>query len=408
MLGTAFSVLIRMELSSPGVQYPQGNHQLFNVIITAHALLMIFFMVMFIAYQQSPDRVNSILHTVHHGLADITLQLLWWVLLFIVEVVIVILSSVLSCVNYFTSVSRASSNYINSCIEGKELPHNCRQVVIDDPYNNRRDISKHGKHQAGVYVFQDLKTGAMYVGGAVDLYNRTTSYFMPSIVNGQGRRVYRYFSKYGYQNLRLTLFILSPVPSSVLVTTVTQLEQFFIDTLNPDLNVDRVAGGFTGFHNPMPQDMRDKLRLERGHSFFIYDTTLNACIYEFESKQYAMSQLHIHHNTLDKSLADGSLYLDRFILSPVALDKYPLDCLMQLEDLVKLFDEVRLGYTVQQPASKAFHAENVLSPELSGDFTSINEFVRTHGGARNSIRNYLNGSKPAGSLFKKEWKFTNL
>ena len=56
MLGTAFSVLIRMELSSPGVQYLQGNHQLFNVIITAHALLMIFFMVM-------PALVGSILPT---------------------------------------------------------------------------------------------------------------------------------------------------------------------------------------------------------------------------------------------------------------------------------------------------------------------------------------------------------
>src|ERR1044071_4297464 len=44
LLGTAFSVLIRMELSGPGVQYIADN-QLYNSIVTAHALLMIFFMV---------------------------------------------------------------------------------------------------------------------------------------------------------------------------------------------------------------------------------------------------------------------------------------------------------------------------------------------------------------------------
>jgi hypothetical protein len=45
LLGTAFSVLIRLELSGPGVQFIQDN-QLYNSIITAHAILMIFFMVM--------------------------------------------------------------------------------------------------------------------------------------------------------------------------------------------------------------------------------------------------------------------------------------------------------------------------------------------------------------------------
>ena len=50
MLGTAFSVIIRIELAAPGAQLLQENHQLFNSVITAHALIMIFYMVM-------PDKV---------------------------------------------------------------------------------------------------------------------------------------------------------------------------------------------------------------------------------------------------------------------------------------------------------------------------------------------------------------
>lgn len=45
LIGTAFSVIIRLELSAPGVQYISDN-QLYNSIITAHAIMMIFFMVM--------------------------------------------------------------------------------------------------------------------------------------------------------------------------------------------------------------------------------------------------------------------------------------------------------------------------------------------------------------------------
>lgn len=46
LLGTIFSVFIRMQLANPGNSFLGGNYQFYNVIVTAHGFLMIFFMVM--------------------------------------------------------------------------------------------------------------------------------------------------------------------------------------------------------------------------------------------------------------------------------------------------------------------------------------------------------------------------
>ena len=46
LIGGAMSVVFRMELQTPGDQVLGGDHQLFNVLITAHGLIMVFFMVM--------------------------------------------------------------------------------------------------------------------------------------------------------------------------------------------------------------------------------------------------------------------------------------------------------------------------------------------------------------------------
>ena len=46
IIGSAFSVIMRMELMHPGDGILGGNYHLYNVLVTGHGLIMIFFMVM--------------------------------------------------------------------------------------------------------------------------------------------------------------------------------------------------------------------------------------------------------------------------------------------------------------------------------------------------------------------------
>ncbi len=46
VIGSLFSVIIRMELAEPGMQVVGDDYQFFNVLVTAHGLIMVFFMVM--------------------------------------------------------------------------------------------------------------------------------------------------------------------------------------------------------------------------------------------------------------------------------------------------------------------------------------------------------------------------
>src|SRR3954466_16262582 len=135
----------------------------------------------------------------------------------------------------------------------------------------------------------------MYVGHSINLYNRISSYFMPSILKTKARRVLRYLNKHGFSNIKLTIYIMKDNSS---LDQVVELEQHFIDSLKPNLNIDLVASGSV-HHSPISKEMREKLRKQIGVPVYLYNAEDLTLLYIFKSKQQLYSSMNIHYTALN-------------------------------------------------------------------------------------------------------------
>lgn len=271
LLGTAFSVLIRLELSGPGVQFI-ANNQLYNSIVTAHALLMIFFMV----------KTKKLFN----------LQ--------------------------FSSSSQNNVQWINN----KNLPKYSK-IIIKDPYYNRKKILETTKNKKGVYVWTSNEF--TYVGHSINLYNRIRTYFMPSILKRRGSKVLRYFSEHGFNNTILTLYILD---DNSTIEDIVQLEQYFIDVLEPNLNVYLVASSSI------------KIGSSRERSTIIYMYKESTLVYVFTSKQELYNTINVHHRILTNCLNKGILYLNTYTFHSKQLENSDVK-LLKLKELKKEIKKIK-------------------------------------------------------------------
>lgn len=202
---------------------------------------------------------------------------------------------------------------------------------------------------------EDLEGVALYLGHYINLYNRISSYFMPSILATKNRRVLRHFNKHGFGEVNLTVYVLD---DKTVLDEVVRLEQHMIDTLAPTLNVNLVASG-SGYHGIMSEEMREKLLAyarQRGTTVFMYDKDL-ILLYIFYSKQQMYNSISIHHSYLDNCLYSGVLYLDNFLFSLDIIEQSIKTKLLTLQEVKELVTEKRNTHVVKYPSSRSVLAE---------------------------------------------------
>jgi hypothetical protein len=216
---------------------------------------------------------------------------------------------------------------------------------------------------------------------------------MPSILAKADRRVLRYFRKYGFKNVKLIIYIMK---DSATIKAILTLEEYYIKKYNNNnnnnlLNIEIVPR--SGYHLPMSEEARIKLRKIRGQAFYVYDNLSKSLIFIFDSKQYAYDNINIDHRTLEDCLFNANLYLDRFIFTLEPLLEFSFESLINIEELKGLITEQRYKFKIKQPASKIIYVENKYNPLLNKQFNSITEFANSVRGDRSTIRYYVNGQK---------------
>ena len=369
MIGTAFSVMIRLELAAPGVQFLSGDHQLFNVIISAHAFIMIFFMVNLL---QKPNLIHFKNNNVKFRKVSTNFSLKKKVRYY---------STLVPCSRQAESPLGKEATTENS---------NLNSYIINNPFDNRKSIAEYAKNKKGVYIFEILNKNLYYVGSSINLYSRVCSYFMPSILSKADRRVLRYFNKYGFKDVKLSLYILDDNAS---IDDVLNLEKYYIDSFPKDSLLNIETSPRSGFHLPMSEEARIKLRKLRGQVFYVYDTNTKTLIFIFDSKQFAYDNINIDHRTLNDCLYEGSLYLNRFMFTLEPISEFVYEAIISLDKLKNLIKEQRYTQKSIQSTSKRLYVENITNPSLNREFDSISQFANYVKGDRGTIRLYINQTK---------------
>jgi len=81
LIGTVFSIFIRLELSYPGNQILNGNFQFYNVLVTAHAFIMIFLVIcfwsMFFSLNLTYFKLPVYIHKASVNMRQIIIQTSW-------------------------------------------------------------------------------------------------------------------------------------------------------------------------------------------------------------------------------------------------------------------------------------------------------------------------------------------
>lgn len=158
-----------------------------------------------------------------------------------------------------TKVFKAIRSYVVDTFNNSAATPSIEEIksraikIFENPTTDRKEISSFIKDKSGVYLWLQKTNGKYYVGSSVDLRYRFYDYFSKSYLVKSGNTIMaNSISKYGLEAFEFIILEFTDKKD------VLSREQFFIDSLKPELNILKTAGCTLGFKPTV--ETKEKLR----------------------------------------------------------------------------------------------------------------------------------------------------
>lgn len=120
-------------------------------------------------------------------------------------------------------------------------------VIYPDAFLDKSVILKNAKNKVGIYRWVNKVNGNTYIGSSVNLGRRFRMYYDFSYLsvrlNKSKSRIYSAILKHGYSNFQLEILEYCTKENAI------SREQYYIDLLKPEYNLNSTAGSRFGSRN---------------------------------------------------------------------------------------------------------------------------------------------------------------
>jgi len=210
-------------------------------------------------------------------------------------------------------------------------------IIYSNSDIDKLRIFTDNKGKAGIYQWKHLESGKIYIGSAINLTKRLKDYYsFYHLDRNKSMYICNALKHYGYSAFSLSIIEyinIQNLSKNETKKLILEREQYYINLLNPEYNLLKVAGSLLGYQHSEETikkisgsnnhffgkahtlETKIKMSIAKGTTIYVYSNDGITLMNTFTSAREAAKFFNVEHGSILRNAKSGKLFQDKWILS---------------------------------------------------------------------------------------------